>query len=65
MEAWGGTLKAGPVPPEKGAKYSSRCRPDTSIRISEAFEPGPDSHSPISRWAYSYHRLRKGRQTMS
>lgn len=61
MEAEGGALKAGSVPPEKGAKYNSRCRPEPLIR---AGEPGPGSLGPAP-WAYSHRRVRKGRQTMS
>lgn len=65
MEAEGSALKTGAVPPEKGAKYSSRCRPGTLIRAGEAVEPGPDSHSPTPWWAYSYRQAHRGRQTMS
>jgi hypothetical protein len=57
MEARGGALKAGSVPPEKGAKYSSRCRRDTLIRVGVVFEFSPDSYSPTLRWAYSYRRV--------
>ena len=65
MEAKGGALKAGAVRPEKGAKYSSRCRPDTLIRTSKAVEAGSDGLSPTPQWAYSYRRAPKSRQTVS
>lgn len=64
MEAEGGALKVGSVPPEKGAKYNSRCRPEPLIRAGGAVEPGPGSLG-LALWAYSHRRVRKGRQTMS
>ena len=65
MEAEGGALKAGPVPPEKGAKYNSRCRPGMLIRPGKVVEPGSDRLSPKPWWAYSYRRVLEDRQTMS
>ena len=59
MEAEGGALKAGPIPPEKGAKYNSRCRAGTLIRSVEVGELGSVRLSPRPSWAYSY------RQTLS